>query len=45
MGDFFRNENYHGYVESGDQILRNFFEWTIIYNRRKPGDNDEKNDN
>lgn len=33
LGDLFRNEEHTGYVEAGDQILRNFLNGLIIYNR------------
>jgi uncharacterized protein YehS (DUF1456 family) len=33
LGDFFRNENHPGFVEAGDQILRNFLNGLIIYKR------------
>jgi uncharacterized protein YehS (DUF1456 family) len=52
LGDIFRNEDQPGYVEAGDQILRNFLNGLIIKNRgkllsQKPGvdknaDGDEK---
>jgi uncharacterized protein YehS (DUF1456 family) len=35
LGDLFRNEDHPGYVEAGDQILRNFLNGLIIYNRGK----------
>jgi uncharacterized protein YehS (DUF1456 family) len=35
LGDFFRNEDHPGYVEAGDQILRNFLNGLIIYKRGK----------
>jgi uncharacterized protein YehS (DUF1456 family) len=35
LGDFFRNENHPGYVEAGDQVLRNFLNGLIIYKRGK----------
>lgn len=38
LGDLFRNEDHPGYVEAGDQILRNFLNGLIIYKRGKPGD-------
>ena len=46
LGDFFRNEDHPGYVEAGDQVLRNFLNGLIIYKRGrlpepKPGINDE----
>ncbi|MEO6812718.1 MAG: DUF1456 family protein [Ginsengibacter sp.] len=36
LGDLFRNEGQPGYVEAGDQILRNFLNGLIIYRRGKP---------
>lgn len=33
LGDLFRNEDQEGYVEAGDQILRNFLNGLIIYKR------------
>ncbi len=33
LGDLFRNEDYPGYVEAGDQVLRNFLNGLIIYKR------------
>ena len=35
LGDLFRNEDHPGYVEAGDQILRNFLNGLIIKNRGK----------
>ena len=35
LGDIFRNEDQPGYVEAGDQILRNFLNGLIIKNRGK----------
>jgi uncharacterized protein YehS (DUF1456 family) len=35
LGDFFRREDHPGYVEAGDQILRNFLNGLIIYKRGK----------
>ena len=35
LGDIFRNEDNPGYVDAGDQILRNFLNGLIIYNRGK----------
>ena len=35
LGDFFRNEGHPGYVEAGDQVLRNFLNGLIIYKRGK----------
>ena len=36
LGDFFRNADHPGYVEAGDQVLRNFLNGLIIYKRGKP---------
>lgn len=36
LGDLFRNEDSPGYVEAGDQILRNFLNGLVIYYRGKP---------
>ncbi|RYY49844.1 MAG: DUF1456 family protein [Chitinophagaceae bacterium] len=33
LGDLFRNEDQPGYVEAGDQVLRNFLNGLIIYKR------------
>lgn len=33
LGDLFRNEDHPGYVEAGDQVLRNFLNGLIIYKR------------
>ena len=35
LGDLFRNEDHPGYVEAGDQILRNFLNGLIIQKRGK----------
>lgn len=35
LGDLFRNEDHPGYMEAGDQILRNFLNGLIIYKRGK----------
>ena len=35
LGDLFRNEDHPGYVEAGDQVLRNFQNGLIIYKRGK----------
>ena len=35
LGDFFRNEDHPGYMEAGDQVLRNFLNGLIIYKRGK----------
>lgn len=39
LGDLFRKEDHPGYVEAGDQLLRNFLNGLIIYNRGKLPDN------
>ena len=48
LGDLFRNEDHSGYVEAGDQVLRNFLNGLIIYKRGKleepktnPGDKEK----
>ncbi len=46
LGDLFRKEDHPGYVEAGDQVLRNFLNGLIIYKRGKltepkPGLKDE----
>ena len=33
LGDLFRNEDHPGFVEAGDQVLRNFLNGLIIYKR------------
>lgn len=33
LGDLFRNEDHPGFVEAGDQLLRNFLNGLIIYKR------------
>ena len=35
LGDLYRNEDQPGYVEAGDQVLRNFLNGLIIYKRGK----------
>ncbi len=35
LGDLFRSEGQPGYVEAGDQLLRNFLNGLIIYKRGK----------
>lgn len=35
LGDLFRNEDQPGYIEAGDQVLRNFLNGLIIYKRGK----------
>lgn len=42
LGDLFRNEDHPGYVEAGDQLLRNFLNGLIIYKRGKQPDNEKK---
>ena len=39
LGDLFRNEDHPGFVEAGDQVLRNFLNGLIIYKRGKLSDN------
>ena len=39
LGDLFRNEDHPGYVEAGDQVLRNFLNGLVIYKRGKLPDN------
>ncbi len=39
LGDLFRNEDHPGYVEAGDQVLRNFLNGLIIYKRGRLPDN------
>jgi uncharacterized protein YehS (DUF1456 family) len=39
LGDLFRNEDHPGFVEAGDQVLRNFLNGLIIYKRGKLPDN------
>ena len=38
LGDLFRNEDNPGYVEAGDQLLRNFLNGLIIYKRGEKED-------
>ena len=38
LGDMFRNEDHPGFVEAGDQVLRNFLNGLIIYKRGKQDD-------
>ncbi|TDH23221.1 DUF1456 family protein [Segetibacter sp. 3557_3] len=45
LGDLFRHEDHPGYVEAGDQILRNFLNGLIIYKRGVPGEEKDKPDN
>jgi len=47
LGDLFRNEDHPGYVEAGDQVLRNFLNGLIIHYRgklaeTKPGIKEDK---
>ena len=35
LGDLFRKSDHPGYIEAGDQILRNFLNGLIIYKRGK----------
>jgi len=42
LGDLFRNEDNPGYVEAGDQVLRNFLNGLIIYKRGKQDDAEKK---
>ena len=35
LGDLFRSQDHPGYVEAGDQILRNFLDGLSIKNRGK----------
>jgi uncharacterized protein YehS (DUF1456 family) len=49
LGDIFRNEDQPGYMEAGDQLLRNFLNGLIIYKRgklpnAKPNPKDEHGD-
>lgn len=47
LGDLFRKEDHPGYIEAGDQILRNFLNGLIIYKRGKlpePKQNTDKKD-
>ncbi len=47
LGDLFRNEDHPGYVEAGDQVLRNFLNGLIIYKRGvlpKPKENLKEED-
>ncbi len=38
LGDIFRREDQPGFVEAGDQLLRNFLNGLIIYKRGKMTD-------
>ena len=42
LGDLFRNEDHPGFVEAGDQLLRNFLNGLIIYKRGKQPDSEKK---
>lgn len=42
LGDLFRNEDHPGFVEAGDQLLRNFLNGLIIYKRGKQSDSEKK---
>ena len=42
LGDLFRNEDHPGFVEAGDQLLRNFLNGLIIYKRGKQNDAENK---
>ena len=42
LGDLFRNEDHPGYVEAGDQLLRNFLNGLVIYKRGKLPDPTQK---
>jgi uncharacterized protein YehS (DUF1456 family) len=33
LGDIFRAEDHPGYIEAGDQLLRNFLNGLVIYKR------------
>lgn len=43
LGDLFRNEDHPGFVEAGDQLLRNFLNGLIIYKRGKQPEGEKKN--
>jgi len=47
LGDLFRREDHPNYKPAGDQILRNFLNGLVIYNRgvmpRKEGDTNDDN--
>lgn len=45
LGDLFRNEDHPGYVEAGDQVLRNFLNGLIIYKRGRLPDHKEDKKN
>ncbi|MEO5942290.1 MAG: DUF1456 family protein [Ferruginibacter sp.] len=42
LGDLFRKEDHPGYVEAGDQFLRNFLNGLIIYKRGRRDETGEK---
>lgn len=44
LGDLFRNEDHPGFVEAGDQVLRNFLNGLIIYKRGKLPDDQKKDE-
>ena len=44
LGDLFRNEDHPGYVEAGDQVLRNFLNGLIIYKRGKLPEDQRKDE-
>ena len=44
LGDLFRNEDHPGFVEAGDQLLRNFLNGLIIYKRGKLPEDQQKKD-
>lgn len=44
LGDIFRKEDHPGYVEAGDQLLRNFLNGLIIYKRGLPEQPKENTD-
>ena len=44
LGDIFRKEDHPGYVEAGDQLLRNFLNGLIIYKRGHPDQPKENTD-
>ncbi len=43
LGDFFRKDDHPGYIEAGDQVLRNFLNGLIIYKRGKKVEEEKKN--
>lgn len=45
LGDLFRSPDHPGYVEAGDQILRNFLNGLIIYKRGKRPDKPAETEN